>query len=62
MTEPTLKLPTDKLFEIIHENDALRRACDQKDAIIANKNAEIADIDAMLAEYKRIYGELKPTV
>ena len=55
MTEPTLKLPTDELFEVIHENDALRRACDQKDA-------ELADKDSLLAQYKRLYGELKPTV
>ena len=55
MTEPVLKLRTDEIFEVIHENDALKRACDQKDA-------ELADKDAMLAEYKRIYGELKPTV
>lgn len=65
MTEPTLKLPTDELFEVIHENDALKRACDQKDAEIADKDAMLADQSAMLAElaeYKRIYGELKPTV
>lgn len=42
MTEPTLKLPTDELFEVIHENDALRRACDQKDAELADKDSLLA--------------------
>ena len=62
MTEPVLKLRTDEIFEVIHENDALKRACDQKDAEIADKDAMLADQSAILAEYKRIYGELKPTV
>lgn len=51
MTEPVLKLPTDELFEVIHERDALKRACSKKDS-------EIADRDAKLAEYKRRYGDL----
>ena len=58
MTEPTLKLPTDELFEVIHENDALKRACDKKDAEIADKDAMLANQSAMLAQYKRLYGEL----
>lgn len=51
MTEPVLKLPTDELFEVIHERDALKRACSKKDA-------ELADQNAKLAEYKRRFGEL----
>lgn len=30
MTEPVLKLPTDELFEVIHERDALKRACSKR--------------------------------
>ena len=55
MTEPVLKLRTDEIFEVIHENDALKRACKQKDAMLADQDAMLAE----LAEYKRIYGELK---
>ena len=51
MTEPVLKLPTDELFEVIHERDALKRACSKKDA-------KLADQDALIAEYKRRFGEL----
>ena len=54
MTEPVLKLRTDEIFEVIHENDALKRT-------IKQQQGKIADQDAELAEYKRIYGELKPT-
>ncbi len=54
MTEPVLKLRTDEIFEVIHENDALKRT-------IKQQQGKIADRDAELAEYKRIYGELKPT-
>ena len=65
MTEPVLKLPTDELFEVIHERDALKRACSKKDSEIADRdakladqNAKLADQDAKLAEYKRRYGDL----
>ena len=68
MTEPVLKLPTDELFEVIHERDALKRACAQKDAKLADQDAKLADQDAKLAdqdaklaelaEYKRRYGNL----
>ena len=54
MIVPELKLPTDEYYEVVHENDALKRA-------IKLERAKIADRDAELAEYKRIYGELKPT-
>ena len=46
MTEPILKLRSDKYWEAVHERDALKKACEQK--------------DAELAEYKRIYGQLEP--
>ena len=54
MIVPELKLPTDEYFEVIHENDELKRTLKQQ-------QVKIADQDAELAEYKRIYGELKPT-
>lgn len=53
MTEPILKLRSDKYWE-------LKRAYDQQSLILANKDAELADKDAILEEYKRLYGELKP--
>ncbi len=53
MIVPELKLPTDEYYEVVHENDALKRA-------IKLERAKIADRDAELAEYKRLYGELKP--
>lgn len=58
MTEPVLKLPTDELFEVIHERDALKRTCSKKDAELADQNAKLADQDALIAEYKRMFGEL----
>lgn len=72
MTEPVLKLPTDELFEVIHERDALKRACSKKDseiadrdarladqnAKLADRDAKLADQDAKLAEYRRRYGDL----
>ena len=58
MTEPVLKLPTDELFEVIHERDALKRACSKKDAELADQNAKLADQDALIAEYKLRFGEL----
>jgi len=54
MIVPELKLPTDEYYEVVHENDALKRT-------IKQQQGKIADQDAELAEYKRIYGELKPT-
>lgn len=66
MTEPVLRLPTDELFEVIHERDALKRACAKKDseladrdAKLADQDAKLADLDAILAEYKRRYGSLE---
>ena len=53
MIVPELKLPTDEYYEVVHENDALKRT-------IKQQQGKIADQDAELAEYKRIYGELKP--
>ena len=72
MTEPVLKLRTDEIFEVIHENDALKRTIKQqqgkiadRDAKLADQNAKLADRDAKLAdqdakiaEYKRLYGDL----
>ena len=58
MTEPVLKLPTDELFEVIHERDALKRACSKKDAELADQNAKLADQDSLIAEYKRRFVEL----
>lgn len=58
MTKPVLKLPTDELFEVIHERDALKRACSKKDAELADQNAKLAVQDALIAEYKRRFGEL----
>ena len=53
MIVPELKLPTDEYYEVVHENDALKRT-------IKQQQGKIADRDAELAEYKRLYGELKP--
>lgn len=50
MTDSILKLRSDKYWEVVHERDAFKKACEQKDAELAE-----------LAEYKRIYGELKPS-
>lgn len=69
MIVPELKLPTDEYYEVVHENDALKRTlkleraknADQladRDAKIADRDAKIADRDAMIAEYKRLYGDL----
>ena len=69
MIVPELKLPTDEYYEVVHENDALKRTlkleraknADQladRDAKIADRDAKIADRDAMIAEYKRLYGAL----
>ena len=46
MTEPVLKLRSDKYWEAVHERDALKKALDEQ--------------NDKLAEYKRLYGELKP--
>ena len=65
MIVPELKLPTDEYYEVVHENDALKRTIKLERAKnadqLADRDAKIADRDAELAEYKRIYGELKPT-
>ena len=50
MTEPVLKLRTDEIFEVIHENDALKRTIKQQQGKIADCDAKLAE----LAEYKRI--------
>ena len=57
MIVPELKLPTDEYYEVVHENDALKRTIKQQQGKIADCDAKLAE----LAEYKRIYGELKPT-
>ena len=72
MIVPELKLPTDEYYEVVHENDALKRTLKQqqvkiadrdakladRDAKLADQNAKLADRDAKLAEYKRLYGDL----
>ena len=51
MIVPELKLPTDEYYEVVHENDALKRTIKQQQGKIADRNAK-------LAEYKRLYGDL----
>ena len=65
MIVPELKLPTDEYYEVVHENDALKRTIKQqqgkladRDAKIADRDAKLADRDAKIAEYKRLYGDL----
>ena len=72
MIVPELKLPTDEYYEVVHENDALKRTIKQqqgkiadrdakladRDAKLADQNAKLADRDAKIAEYKRLYGDL----
>ena len=58
MIVPELKLPTDEYYEVVHENDALKRTIKQQQGKIADRDAKIADRDAKLAEYKRLYGDL----
>ena len=58
MTEPVLKLRTDEIFEVIHENDALKKTIKQQQGKIADRDAKLADRDAKIAEYKRLYGDL----
>lgn len=65
MTEPVLKLRTDEIFEIIHENENLKRTIKLLDAqiaerevMIAEREAMIAEREARIAEYNRLYGDL----
>jgi len=51
MTEPVLKCRTDAYFEAI-------RKCDILTTQIADRDETIADQDAIIAEYKRLYGDL----
>ena len=50
MTEPVLKLRTDEIFEVIHENDALKRTIKQQQGKIADRDAKLADQNAKLAD------------
>ena len=59
MTEPILKLRSDKYWELKREKDSIQKAYDQQSRILADKDAELADKDAILEEYKHRYGELK---
>ena len=47
MTEPVLRLRSDKYWEAVHKNKDLQKIID--------------DQKIQLAEYKRIYGELNPS-
>ena len=65
MIVPELKLPTDEIFEIIHENENLKRTIKLLDAqiaerevMIAEREAMIAEREARIAEYNRLYGDL----
>ena len=62
MIVPELKLPTDEYYEVVHENDALKRTLKLERAKnadqLADRDAKIADRDAKIAEYKRLYGDL----
>ena len=61
MTEPILKLRSDKYWELKRAYDQQSVILANKDAKLADKDAELADRDAELAEYKRLYGELTLT-
>ena len=50
MIVPELKLPTDEYYEVVHENDALKRTVKQQQGKIADRDAKIADRDAKLAD------------
>ena len=54
MAEPVLRLRSDKYWEAVHENKALQK-------IIDDQKHKLDDKDNLLAEYKRIYGELNPS-
>ena len=64
MTEPVLRLRSDKYWEAVHENKALQKIIDDqkhklddKDNLLADQKVQLSE----LAEYKRIYGELNPS-
>ena len=50
MTEPVLRLRSDKYWEAVHKNKDLQK-------IIDDQKVQLSE----LAEYKRIYGELNPS-
>ena len=54
MTEPVLRLRSDKYWEAVHENKALQK-------IIDDQKHKLDDKDSLIAAYKRIYGELNPS-
>ncbi len=55
MTEPILKLRSDKYWEVKRENDSIKRAYDQQSRILASQATELAKYK----QYKRLYEELK---
>ena len=70
MIVPELKLPTDEYYEVVHENDALKRTlkleraknADQladRDAKIADRDAKLADQNAKLADRDAKLAEYK---
>ena len=50
MIVPELKLPTDEYYEVVHENDALKRTIKQQQGKIADRDAKLADQNAKLAD------------
>ena len=75
MTEPVLRLRSDKYWEAVHEGRALQKIIDEQkaqlaykerllaeqDSLLAEQDNLLTDKDSLLAEYKRIYGELNPS-
>ena len=75
MTEPVLRLRSDKYWEAVHENKALQKIIDDqkhklddqkvqlndKDSLLADQKVQLNDKDSLIAAYKRIYGELNPS-
>ena len=61
MTEPVLRLRSDKYWEAVHKNKDLQKIIDDQKHKLDDKDSLIADKDSLLAEYKRIYGELNPS-
>ena len=61
MTEPVLRLRSDKYWEAVHENKALQKIIDDQKHKLDDKDSLLADKDSLIAAYKRIYGELNPS-
>ena len=75
MTEPVLRLRSDKYWEAVHENKALQKIIDDqkhklddkdsliadKDNLLADQKVQLNDKDSLIAAYKRIYGDVNPS-